>query len=65
MVNLGMPNEHFKPAFYTTKEAALALNVSDKTVRRLLERGLLQSSKALRKKLIPRKDIDTFFDRTS
>lgn len=56
---------YIKPAFYTVGQAAVALNVSDKTVRRLLDRGVLHSSNAIRKKLIPRRDIETFFERTS
>ena len=57
-------NNWVRPQFYTVREAAVALNVSDKTVRRLLLREVLHSSKALRKKLIPRKDIETFFEAT-
>lgn len=53
-----------EPAFYTIPQAAALLNVSDKTIRRLLIRGLLQSSKAIRKKLIPREDIEHFFEKT-
>jgi DNA binding domain, excisionase family len=52
------------PMFFTVAQAAAVLNLSEKTVRRLLERGILHSSKAIRKKLIPREDIETFFDRT-
>jgi len=52
------------PAFYTVAEAAVVLNVSKKTVRRFLNRGLLRTSKATRKKLIPREDIETFYERT-
>ncbi len=37
---------------YTIKETAHLLSVSEKSVRRLLERGLLKSSPALRVKLI-------------
>jgi excisionase family DNA binding protein len=58
-------NEHWlTPKFYTVKEAGAVLNVGEKTIRRLLSRGLLHSSKATRKKLIPREDIETFFERT-
>lgn len=46
--------------FYKIEEAAYILNVSEKTVRRFLERGLLQCSKALRTKLITRESIETF-----
>jgi excisionase family DNA binding protein len=49
---------------YTVKQAAVALNVSEKSIRRLLERGILKSSHALRKKLIPRKYLEEFFEAT-
>jgi DNA-directed RNA polymerase specialized sigma24 family protein len=50
---------------YTVKQAAFALNISEKSVRRLLERGILKSSYALRKKLIPRKYLEEFFNATT
>lgn len=49
---------------YTIEEAAVVLNVSTKTIRRLLNRGLLTCSKALRKKLIPRQQIENFLKAT-
>jgi len=52
------------PAFYTVAQAAVILNLSEKSIRRLLDRGLLHSSKATRKILIPRHDLETFFERT-
>jgi excisionase family DNA binding protein len=52
------------PLAYTVEEAAAALNVSTKTVRRLLDRGILTASKALRKKLIPQKQLDDFLKST-
>ncbi len=52
------------PKFYTVKQAAVVLNVAEKTIRRFLLRGLLESSTATRKKLIPRAQIETFFERT-
>ena len=51
-------------AFVTVAQAAVVLNVSEKQIRRFLKRGLLRSSKAIRKKLIPREDIETFVERT-
>jgi excisionase family DNA binding protein len=51
-------------AGYTIKEAAAKLGVADKTVRRLIKRKLLGSSKALSKIYIPAKDVETFFRRT-
>jgi excisionase family DNA binding protein len=52
------------PLALTVEEAAAALNVSTKTIRRLLLRGVLTSSKALRKKLIPRSQIEGFLKAT-
>ena len=49
---------------YTVEEAAEALNVSTKSVRRLLARGILTASKAFRKKLIPRPQIENFLKAT-
>jgi excisionase family DNA binding protein len=53
------------PMFLTVKETAVVINASEKTIRRLIERGIFQCSKAIRKKLIPRKQVETFFERTS
>ncbi len=53
----------FRLAF-SVQETAQILGVSDKTVRRLVTRGLLRSSKALRHLLIPRSEIDRFLKDT-
>jgi len=45
---------------YTMRETATILGVSYITVHRLLKRGLLRSSKALRHKLIPVTEIERF-----
>jgi excisionase family DNA binding protein len=50
---------------YNTKETAELLGTSTKTVYRLLERGLLKSTVALRHKLIPRADIERFLKETT
>lgn len=47
--------------FYTIKEAAHYLAVSDKSVRRAIKRGLLKPSKAFRKLLIPAMQLETDF----
>jgi excisionase family DNA binding protein len=49
---------------YTLKEAALYLNVSTRTVERLIQRGLLRRNKVLRKILIPRTELDSFLQRS-
>jgi len=53
-----------KPKGCTIPQAALMLSVSEKTIRRFIDRGLLHASKAIRKKLIPYSEIESFFDRT-
>jgi excisionase family DNA binding protein len=53
-------NATIAPLFYDIKEAAQVLNMSTKTVRRLLWRGKLTSCKFVRKVLIPRKQIEEF-----
>lgn len=49
---------------YTVEEAAALLHVSTKTIRRLLARRLLTGSKALRKILIPRQQLEAFLKAT-
>ena len=43
---------------YTTKEAAAYLKVSQKTVYRLVDRGLLKASKGLRHLRITRESLE-------
>jgi len=50
---------------YTTKEAAVYLNVSVRTIRNFITRGLLRKSHALRRRnLIRGDDVETFLSRT-
>lgn len=58
--NQAMP----EPLLYDIKQAAVALNCCTKTVRRLIKRRLLTPCKALRKVLIPRKQIEEFIKAT-
>ena len=53
-----------EPLVYDIKQAAAALNICPKTVRRLLARGKLTSCKVLRKVLIPRTQIEAFLKAT-
>ena len=46
--------------FYSVSEVAIRFGISQKSVYRLLERRLLRSSPALRKKLIPRASVAEF-----
>lgn len=45
---------------YSVQEAACMLGVCDKSVRRLILRGLIRPSRALRHILIPREELDRF-----
>ena len=49
---------------YRVNEVAEMLGVSEKTVRRLIARGLLRPSKALRHHLIPRSQVEEFLTTT-
>ncbi len=49
---------------YSMREAAAILGVSYITIHRLLKRGLLRSSNALRHKLIPLTEIERFLTAT-
>ena len=53
-----------EPLVYTVEEAAAVLKISTKSVRRLLARGFLTGSKALRKILIPRQQLEAFLTAT-
>ena len=50
---------------YSVREAADMLGVCEKTIRRLIHRGLLHPSIALRHLLIPKKEIERFLEETS
>ena len=49
---------------FSVRETAEMLGVSEKSVRRLIARGLLRPSKALRHHLIPRTEIERFLYET-
>jgi excisionase family DNA binding protein len=53
-----------QPLFYDIKQAAVVLNCSTKSVRRLIQRGYFSPCKALRKILIPREQIEAFLKAT-
>ena len=50
--------------FYSVSEVAESFGVSRKSVYRLLDRGLLQSSSALRHKKIPKTSVEEFLAKT-
>lgn len=49
---------------FSVRETAEILGVSEKTVRRLISRGLLRPSRALRHLLLSRKEIERFLENT-
>jgi len=49
---------------FSVKETAGLLGVSEKTIRRLIARGLIRPSRALRHLLIPRSEIERFLKDT-
>jgi len=57
-------NEAATKLAYSMQETADMLGISYFTVSRLLKRGLLRSSTALRHKLIPRSEIERFLQST-
>jgi len=50
---------------FSVKETAQILGISEKTVRRLIDRKLLHPSRALRHLLISKKEIEHFLQTTS
>ncbi len=50
---------------YTVAETAWILGISTRSVHRLLKRGLLRASKALRKLIIPQTEIEKFLLETT
>jgi hypothetical protein len=53
-----------EPLLCDINQTAAALNMSTKSVRRLIRRNLLRPCSALRKVLIPRKQIEEFVKAT-
>jgi excisionase family DNA binding protein len=51
--------------FYSAREVSQMLNVDEKTVYRLIQRGLLKASVALRHKRIPAQSISEFVETTT
>jgi len=51
--------------FYSVGEVAVMFNVCHKSVYRLIDRGLLKSSSALRHKRISKASIDEFVAKTT
>ncbi len=60
----GLGDDSFRLAF-GVRETAQMLGISEKSVRRLIARGLLKPSKALRHHLIDHREILRFLEETS
>lgn len=58
-------NTGIQKEFYSLKEAAAVMGVSPQTIRRLLKRGLLHSSNALRTKQIHHSEFERYRRETS
>jgi len=50
---------------YSVAETATILGISEKSVRRLVDRGLLPANRALRHLLIPKKGLLAFLERNT
>ena len=50
---------------YTLREAALILRMSEKSVRRQIDRGNLRRCESFGRVLIPKKDVDDFMEKQS
>jgi excisionase family DNA binding protein len=60
------PNEYRPEVLqFTVSQTALLLNLSEKTVYRLIERRKLRVCNLLRKKMIPRSDVLNFSENNS
>jgi excisionase family DNA binding protein len=53
-----------RPVFFTVPEVSKMLNVNRKTVYKLLDRGLLQASSAIRHKRIHAASVEQFIQAT-
>lgn len=54
------PAEYASRKFFSVKETAFLLKMSEKTVRRLLDRNILKSSNGIRLKRIPKESIESY-----
>src|SRR4051812_49418551 len=52
--------EYAARKFFSVKETAFLLKMSEKTVRRLIDRNVLKSSKGIRLKRIPKESIEAY-----
>jgi excisionase family DNA binding protein len=50
---------------YTVSEAAYYLNLSEKSIYRLIQRGELRTCPLFRTKMIPARDVEEFYEKNS
>ena len=62
--NLTSENQPLPKLAYSPEEAAKVIGVCRDTIYRLLKRGVLRSSSALRHKVIPHTEIERFLKST-
>lgn len=61
ITNMGSNSQNVSSKlFYNVKDVASQFGISTKTVYRLLDRGQLRASPALRRKLIPKASVESF-----
>jgi len=65
MINSMNGTGRMEQVFYSVSEVSQLFGISNKTVYRLLQRGLLQSSSALRHKRITRVSVEAFINASS
>ena len=58
-------NDRFKRLSYTKVEAATLLGISMPTLDRLVKRGLIKPSRALRRPLFSRRQLERFLEETT
>ena len=58
-------NDRFKRLSYTKAEAAILLGISKPTLDRLVRRGLIKPSRALRRPLFSRQQLERFLEDTT
>ena len=64
-VKIATPESQLPRLAYKLKESAEILGVSEKSIRRLIARGLLKPSRALRHIIVPATELAEFLRRTS
>ena len=58
-------NDRFKRLSYTKAEAAALLGISMPTLDRIVRRGLIKPSRALRRPLFSRRQLERFLEDTT